>query len=104
MRARLPSFQTTAVLSAFLESPTEWTYGYDLSKRLDIASGTLYPILMRLSERTHLETRWTESTSEGRPRRHMYRLTIAGRAWATVAVAERTRTTGTVPRPLGDAG
>ncbi len=103
MQARRPSAQTATVLSAFLESPGEWFYGYDLSKRLGLPSGTLYPILMRLEDRSHLETRWTEPTGGGRPPRHMYRLTPAGRAWAAAAVAEPSRAIA-FPRPVGGAG
>ncbi|MEE9184094.1 MAG: helix-turn-helix transcriptional regulator [Acidimicrobiia bacterium] len=103
MRGRRPSTQTATVLSAFLESPGEWFYGYDLSKRLGLPSGTLYPILMRLEDRSHLETRWTEPTDGGRPPRHMYRLTTAGRAWAAAAVAEPSGAIA-FPRPVGDAG
>ena len=103
MQARRPSAQTATVLSAFLESPGEWFYGYDLSKRLGLPSGTLYPILMRLEDRSHLETRWTEPTEGGRPPRHMYRLTTAGRAWAATAVAEPNGAIA-FPRPVGDAG
>ena len=104
MSYRRPSVQTTAVLIAFLDSPSDWRYGYEMSKRLGLPSGTLYPILMRLSDRGQLETQWTESLVEGRPPRHMYRLTEAGRVWATAAVARKRRTTGAIPRPLGDAG
>ena len=42
----------------------------------------LYPILMRLDKRGWLETRWENSVPQGRPRRHLYRLTGAGREWA----------------------
>ncbi|MEE8407866.1 MAG: PadR family transcriptional regulator [Acidimicrobiia bacterium] len=86
---RRPSPQTQAVCSVFLGTPEEWLHGYDISKRLDIASGTLYPILMRLSDRGHLEAKWTESPTRGRPPRHIYRLTAAGKGWAVRGLAER---------------
>lgn len=89
--ARRPSSQTLAVSALFLESTGQWHHGYDISKRLRIPSGTLYPILMRLSDRGHLETRWTESETPGRPARHMCRLTATGRDWAAVAVADALR-------------
>ena len=54
-----------------------------------MASGTLYPILMRLSDQGHLEAKWAESPAQGRPPRHIYRLTTAGKAWAVAALAER---------------
>ena len=89
--ARRPSSQTLAVSALFLESTSQWHHGYDISKRLRIVSGTLYPLLMRLHDRGHLETRWTESETPGRPARHMYRLTAPGRDWAAMAVAEARR-------------
>src|SRR2546429_4403753 len=82
--ARRPdtSPQTLLVLAALLETPDAWHYGYDLSRRLGLRSGTLYPILVRLAERGCLETRWTEPEHPGRPPRHTYRLTADGRALA----------------------
>jgi DNA-binding PadR family transcriptional regulator len=74
--------QTLRVLAALLEAPDVWHYGYDLSRRLGLRSGTLYPILVRLAERGTLETRWTEPERTGRPPRHTYRLTADGRALA----------------------
>jgi PadR family transcriptional regulator PadR len=84
------STQTRSILSAFLERASQWRYGYDLSRETDLKAGTLYPILMRLSDAMWLEARWEEPTSPGRPPRHMYRLTQDGRSWA------RTATTRTV--------
>ena len=104
MEGRRPSSQTAAALSAFLEKPAEWLYGYDLSKRLGLSSGNLYPILMRLGERGYLETEWTEPAKDGRPPRHMYRLTAAGRVWATEALSEAKTSTRTIHQPLADPG
>lgn len=72
------SRQTTSVLEALLLEPSTWRYGYDISRETGLKSGTLYPILMRLTGNSWLETRWEESES-GRPPRHMYRLTANGR-------------------------
>src|SRR5258707_12476746 len=69
--------QTALVLDAFLETPTEWRYGYDISRDTGLKSGTLYPILMRLAGHELLQTCW-ENTEAGRPPRHMYRLTSSG--------------------------
>jgi DNA-binding PadR family transcriptional regulator len=62
-------------------------YGYDLARATGLASGTLYPILIRLEERGLLEARW--EMGEGRPR-HVYRLTPDGLAYARARVAGRT--------------
>lgn len=91
------SKQTLALLSALVAKPTQWHYGYALSRETELMSGTLYPILMRLEERGWLETQWesAEALAEGRggrPPRHMYRLTAGGRAWATEALAAASAT------------
>src|SRR4029453_5142766 len=70
--------QTLRVFEALLGQPDLWRYGYDLSKQTGLPSGTLYPILIRLSGRGFLETRWEEPEVPGRPPRHLYRLTADG--------------------------
>lgn len=82
--ARTPnrSPQTHQVLAALLQQPTVWRYGYDLSKQTELQSGTLYPILMRLTEQGLLEDTWEPSDQAGRPLRHAYRLTAPGIAAA----------------------
>jgi PadR family transcriptional regulator, regulatory protein PadR len=74
--------QTLNLLSALLEQADDWHHGYDLSQRTGLKSGTLYPILMRLSEQGHLESEWLEPSKPGRPARHAYRLTSDGLALA----------------------
>jgi PadR family transcriptional regulator, regulatory protein PadR len=81
------SAQSLDLLSALLEAPSDWHYGYDLSRRTELKSGTLYPILMRLTEHEWLETKWEFANDRGRPR-HMYRLTATGRRSARIAVSE----------------
>jgi PadR family transcriptional regulator len=81
-RARRPSPQAVAVLQALAEDPDRWRYGYDLCIQLDVQAGSMYPILIRLTDRGLLETSW-ETERPGRPARHLYRLTGAGRAYAT---------------------
>jgi PadR family transcriptional regulator, regulatory protein PadR len=80
MKLRL-SPQTLRVLDAFLQEPREWSYGYDISRRTGLKSGTLYPILIRMAERKLLETSW-EPAETGRPPRHLYRLTPEGMGFA----------------------
>ena len=70
---------TTRALLAFLEAPKSWRYGYDLMKVADLSSGTLYPLLARLTEDGWLEARWEESELPGKPPRQLYRLTPIGR-------------------------
>jgi DNA-binding PadR family transcriptional regulator len=94
MKFRL-SAQTLQVLDAFLQNPTGWKYGYDISRNTGLKSGTLYPILMRLADRKLLETGW-ETVEAGRPPRHLYRLTPDGLRFAREhrATAAATRQAG----------
>ena len=86
-RTRRPSTHTVALLDALMQQPRAWHYGYDLSRITELKSGTLYPILMRLSERGVLESKWQPAAQEGRPPRHMYRLTGAGVVFARDSLA-----------------
>jgi len=78
------SNQTSALLLVLLEQHRKWRHGYELSKDTGLKSGTLYPILMRLSDRGLLESKWQEASEAGRPPRHMYKLTASGVAVARV--------------------
>jgi PadR family transcriptional regulator PadR len=79
---RRPSPQTVAVLAALADKPTVWRYGYELGREVNLKAGSLYPILMRLSDRGLLESSWEADRPQGRPPRHLYRLTAAGVAFA----------------------
>jgi PadR family transcriptional regulator, regulatory protein PadR len=74
------SLQTLHVLEAFLENPTERLSGADVHQRCGIASGTLYPILLRLESAGWFVSQWEsiDPSSAGRPRRRLYRLTSTG--------------------------
>ena len=74
------SLQTLKVLEAFLENPTDQLSGADLLQRGQLASGTLYPILLRLESAGWFVSRWesVDPSSAGRPRRRFYRLTPTG--------------------------
>ena len=87
-RSRKCSNQSLNLLSVLLEQPRTWRHGYDLSHEAQLKSGTLYPILMRLSDRGLLESKWQESEYQGRPPRHLYRLTAGGREFAKEELAE----------------
>jgi PadR family transcriptional regulator, regulatory protein PadR len=82
------SAQTLSVLAALEADPTAWLHGYLLAKQTGLASGTLYPILIRLAERGLIEARWEDEQPAGRPRRHLYRLTAGGLAAARTALAQ----------------
>lgn len=77
--------QTRDLLRLFLERPGDWQYGYEISKATGLKSGTLYPMLLRLTEQRLLEKRSAESPEPGRPPRKLYRLSVSGIAVARVA-------------------
>ena len=80
-RSRRPSSQTLRVLRALMADPLTWRYGYELGVEVGLRSGSLYPILVRLSDRELLESAWETGAPQGRPPRHLYRLTAG---WARV--------------------
>lgn len=80
VRRRKLSAQTVAVLRGLSARPTEWRHGYDLSQELGLKSGTLYPLLMRLTDAGLLESEWQAPARPGLPARHAYRITLAGMA------------------------
>ena len=81
------SAPTLPVLAALCEEPSQCQHGYALAKQTRLKSGTLYPILIRLTDRGPVEACWQDEPEPGRPRRHLYRLTAAGLASATKALA-----------------
>ncbi|HKE63596.1 MAG TPA: PadR family transcriptional regulator [Micromonosporaceae bacterium] len=83
---------TTSVLkvvSALLADPSAERYGLDLVHETGLASGTLYPILLRLERAGWVATRWEDidPVAEGRPSRRYYRLTQRGAAEARREIA-----------------
>jgi PadR family transcriptional regulator PadR len=101
--ARKPnnSAQTRKLLAAMLRQPRAWRYGYELSKQTDLKSGTLYPLLIRLSDQGFLESQWQEPERPGKPPRHAYKLTSSGLAFAREMAA--TDTGSAVRRKLAGA-
>ena len=73
------------LLEALSTRPQEWRHGYDLMKDTGLPSGTLYPLLMRMTDRGLVSAEWREPAKHGRPSRHVYRLTAAGQALAREA-------------------
>jgi DNA-binding PadR family transcriptional regulator len=96
-RSRTPSPQTRVVLDALSAQPQAWRHGYDLMKETGLKAGTLYPLLIRLSDQGLLEAEWRPAQQPGRPPRHAYRLTRAGLALASA------RPTPSTPRRVQPA-
>ena len=68
------------VLSALLSDVGAHRYGLDPIRDTRLASGTLYPILVRLERAGWVASQWEEidAAAEGRPARRYYRLTPTG--------------------------
>lgn len=72
-------------------SDRQWHHGYDLMKETGLLSGTLYPLLMRMTAQRLVEAEWREPAQPGRPARHAYRLTATGYSLSRdVALSDRT--------------
>ena len=100
-RNRPPSAQAIRVLRALAADPSRWRYGYDLVTEVGLKSGSLYPILVRLADRGLLDATW-EPGPDGRPPRHLYRLSAAGREYvAALPVAEAGREAARAGRAAG---
>ncbi|HEX7656754.1 MAG TPA: PadR family transcriptional regulator [Sphingomonas sp.] len=74
------------LLAALSVRTQEWRHGYDLIKETGLLSGTLYPLLMRMTEQGLVDAEWREPVQQGRPARHVYRLTAEGIALAQAAL------------------
>jgi len=88
-RNRRPSKQMLILLEALYARSQQWRHGYDLMKETGLLSGTLYPLLMRMTDQGLVEAEWHEPKHPGRPTRHAYRLTSSG-----TALAQAVRTAG----------
>lgn len=89
IRKRRPSKQMLLLLVALIQEASAWRHGYDLMKDTGLSSGTLYPLLMRMTEQGLVEAEWREPVQRGRPPRHAYRLTANGIALARSITLER---------------
>jgi PadR family transcriptional regulator, regulatory protein PadR len=84
------STQTLRVLGALMSSPQDELSGAQIGRTTELATGTLYPILLRLERAGWLESRWEDGDPRtlGRPRRRFYRVTALGAKNATAAVQQ----------------
>ncbi|MDI1464967.1 helix-turn-helix transcriptional regulator [Catellatospora sp. KI3] len=106
MRITVP---VARVLAALLAEPDAERYGLDLMNLTGLPSGTLYPILQRLTGAGWLAAQWEriDPVAAGRPARRYYRLTPQGVTDARQALAELHAATrpGSAPlRPRTEPG
>lgn len=90
-KQRAPSKATKMALISLLDAP-EGLHGYEIMQATGIKPGTLYPMLARLEDQETLVSRWQETNVEGRPPRHIYSLTEAGRILASDLINEDRQT------------
>lgn len=74
------SLQGIRVLQLFVSNGASELSGVDVRKSIGLASGTLYPILMRFEQAGWLKSRWEDidPSEAGRPRKRLYKITAAG--------------------------
>lgn len=97
VRSSHSSKQAAALFRVLLDKPDSWRHGYALMQETGLASGSLYPLLMRLADDGFLDSEWEAANDDARPRR-MYRLTASGRSLAHERLARR------ATRDSADAG
>ena len=84
-------------------------YGLEILDRLngkaglDVAEGSIYPLLHRLEAAGHVAAQWRTETENGRPRKY-YAITPAGRAAATAMVAEWQQTRARLDALIKETG
>jgi PadR family transcriptional regulator PadR len=83
------SVQTLEVLGALTSKPDCELSGAEIGRMTKLASGSLYPILLRLEKAEWLQSRWEETDPRelGRPRRRLYRMTALGQRRIRSAIA-----------------
>ena len=76
-------------LRFFLEHPG-WFSGADINRAIDVAPGTLYPLLARLESKKWATSKWEDINPKkiGRPQRHLYKLTPKGTRKARAVLHE----------------
>jgi PadR family transcriptional regulator PadR len=64
------------ILRLMLTAPLADWYGLELAHRAGFKTGTVYPALAALEQTGLMESRWedVDPSTEGRPRRRLYRL------------------------------
>jgi PadR family transcriptional regulator PadR len=72
---RHPSPAAAAALFALVADAIAWRFGSELGHDAGLRTGSLYPALIRLSDRGLLQTRWEPGPAQPR---QLYRLTPEG--------------------------
>ena len=70
--------QTMLALSLLMSAPDRGVAGSVLAAESRLASGSLYPILLRLKEARWIKSEWEGGDDGRRPRRRLYSMTPLG--------------------------
>jgi PadR family transcriptional regulator, regulatory protein PadR len=81
---------TLKVLACMMARHHSEVSGSQVAVVTGLASGSLYPILLRLERAGWLKSRWEkiDPKQAGRPRRRLYKITAVGAAQTRAAVSE----------------
>lgn len=81
--------QVQLVVQALLRDQAGEMYGLEVGQETGLQPGTVHPILQRLNREGWVASRWEDidPRAEKRPARRYYRLTAAGAAQASAALA-----------------
>jgi PadR family transcriptional regulator, regulatory protein PadR len=81
---------TLRLLKMLLENPRESLSGAQISKSTKLGSGTVYPLLQRLTAAGWIVGEWekVDPSEIGRPKRRLYKLTRSGQAAALKEFAQ----------------
>jgi PadR family transcriptional regulator, regulatory protein PadR len=82
--------QNLKVLGLLISRGDEEISGAEIAKATGLASGTLYPILLRLEQAKWAKSRWEagDPSELKRPRRRLYHITAEGTRQAQAALRE----------------
>src|ERR1700674_3011379 len=82
---------TLATLAVLASKPGHEMYGLEIAERAGLASGTLYPILLRLEREGWVSGTWEtiDESEAGWRRRRYYTLTGLGAREACIALSKR---------------
>ena len=84
----MASLIETKVLIEMLKEPEKKHYGNVLRKALDIPSGSLYPMLIRMEEKGYLTSAFEQNPRLKRGERHYYWFTPEGVDYARTLALE----------------
>ncbi|CCB73276.1 MULTISPECIES: PadR family transcriptional regulator [Streptomycetaceae] len=99
IRLTRPTLEVLQVLLASTDDDPAW--GLRICEEAALGSGTVYPILDRLTERGWIASQEEVVPHPGRPARRFYTLTGTGRKLAEEAVRSRLGQRGTPSPALG---